>query len=94
MVTWIIFKSTLWSLTYIKPAKRRSRKALGDESNTKHTHPHTQPLWGEGVAKKKKKTLKTKNHPFEDYDSGNLLGFFFSIKEATCKRYNVQNIFK
>lgn len=63
-------------------------------SQTQNTHIHTLSLFGGRVSLKKKKTLKTKNHPFEDYDSGNLLGFFFSIKEATCKRYNVQNIFK
>lgn len=66
-------------------------------SRTQNTHIHTLSLFGGRVSlKKKKNTKKQKNHPFEDYDSGNLLGFFFffSIKEATCKRYNIQNIFK
>ena len=60
VVTWIIFKSTLWSLTYIKPAKRHSGKAVGDESNTTHTHIHTLSVLGEGVPLKKKAPLKTK----------------------------------
>ena len=48
-------------------------------SRTQNTHIHTLSLFGGRVSlKKKKNTKKQKNHPFEDYDSGNLLGFFFS----------------
>lgn len=63
-------------------------------SPTQNTHSHTLSLFREGGVAKGKKSTTYKNHPFEDYDSGNLLAFFFSIKEATCKRYNIQNIFK
>lgn len=31
------------------------------------------------------KITKTKNHPFEDYDSGNLLGFFSPLRKLHAK---------
>lgn len=52
-------------------------------SQTQNTHIHTLSLfWGGGVAKKH---LKTKNHPFEDYDSGNLLGFSSPLRKLHAK---------
>lgn len=53
-------------------------------SQTQNTHIHTLSLvGGGGVAKKKH--LKTKNHPFEDYDSGNLLGFSSPLRKLHAK---------
>lgn len=52
-------------------------------SQTQNTHIHTRSLLREGVSLKK--TTKYKNHPFEDYDSGNLLGFFSPLRKLHAK---------
>lgn len=43
-------------------------------SQTQNTYIYTLNIFGDGVSLKIAKNKK--NHPFEDYDSGNLLGFF------------------
>lgn len=52
-------------------------------SQTQNTHIHTLSLFGGGGVAKKH--LKTKNHPFEDYDSGNLLGFSSPLRKLHAK---------